>query len=177
MSVVGSVLTGIAAKVGAPLVKQILERKLGPVGGELAGNVIDMVAEKVGVSVDTLPDQSPDILGAAIQEIEREAPEMLELWSQGLTGQFALLKAEAKQGGWVSAWRWGWMYLLGFFWIWRIVLLPIVNAAFGSNIETIDFAVLLTLTAWFISLYMGGHTVKELGKNAIDAVKTWKRPA
>ena len=177
MSVVGSVLAGIAAKVGAPLVKQILERKLGPVGGELAGNVIDMVAEKVGVSVDTLPDQSPDILGAAIQEVEHEAPEMLELWSQGLTGQFALLEAETKQGGWVSAWRWGWMYLLGFFWIWRIVLLPIVNAAFGSNIETIDFAVLLTLTAWFISLYMGGHTVKELGKNAIDAVKTWKRPA
>ncbi|MBX8828080.1 hypothetical protein HBA93_20970, partial [Ochrobactrum sp. SFR4] len=87
---------------------------------------------------------------------------MIALWSQGLTGQFALLEAETKQGGWVSAWRWGWMYLLGFFWIWRIVLLPIVNASFGSSIETIDLAVLLTLTAWFISLYMGGHTVKEL---------------
>lgn len=177
MSVLGSVLAGVAAKVGAPLVKQILERKLGAAGGELAGSVIEMVAEKVGVPVEALPDQSPDILGAAVQEVEREAPEMIALWSQGLTGQFALLEAETKQGGWASAWRWGWMYLLGFFWIWRIVLLPIVNAAFGSSIETIDLAVLLTLTAWFISLYMGGHTVKELGKNVIDAVKTWKRPA
>ena len=37
-------------------------------------------------------------------------------------------------------------------------------------IEMVDLATLMTLTSWFMALYMGGHTVKDLGKNVIDAV-------
>jgi hypothetical protein len=31
-------------------------------------------------------------------------------------------------------------------------------------IEMIDIATLMTLTSWFMALYMGGHTVKDLGR-------------
>jgi hypothetical protein len=37
-------------------------------------------------------------------------------------------------------------------------------------IEMVDLATLMTLTSWFMALYMGGHTVKDLGRNVIDAV-------
>jgi len=58
----------------------------------------------------------------------------------------------------------GWMYLLAGFWIWRILIVPVLGG-FGLHVEAVDFGVLLTLTSWFMGLYMGGHTVKELGKN------------
>ncbi len=93
----------------------------------------------------------------------------------GLAGQFALLQAEQAEGFWQSAWRWGWMYLLAFFWTCAFLLFPIVRL-FGFDLDPIDTATLGTLTGWFISLYMGGHTVKELGKQAVEAVKTWRGP-
>ena len=105
------------------------------------------------------------------------APELIQLWQAGLAGQFALLQAEQREAWYQSAWRWGWMYLLAVFWIWRIMIVPVLNHGAATPIEAIDLAVLLTLTTWFISLYMGGHTIKALGESAINAVRNWKTAA
>ena len=52
-----------------------------------------------------------------------------------------------------------------------------VGALFvAATLYPIDSATLMTLTGWFISLYMGGHTVKEIGRQAVEAVKTWRGP-
>ncbi len=60
------------------------------------------------------------------------------------------------------------------FGIWRSRIGPIVNqrigAGSGAAIDMVDLATLLTLTSWFMALYMGGHTIKDFGKNVIDAV-------
>ena len=66
------------------------------------------------------------------------------------------------------------MYLLAVFWTFYLLIFPIVETLTGIPIQRIDIAVLMTLTTWFISLYMGGHTIKSLGQSAIDAVKTWR---
>ena len=66
------------------------------------------------------------------------------------------------------------MYLLGLFWIFYLLIFPIVEASTGMPIQRVDIAILMTLTTWFISLYMGGHTIKSLGESAINAVRTWK---
>jgi hypothetical protein len=182
MSAIGAILAGVASKVGATLVKNVLEGRLGAsvgqAGGDLAGTVIDTIAEKAGVAPEKLPDLPEKDLGAAIRETEAIAPELIQLWQAGLAGQFALLQAEQNEAWFQSAWRWGWMYLLAFFWTWRIIILPVINAGSEAAIEAIDLAVLLTLTTWFISLYMGGHTVKALGESAINAVRSWRdKPA
>lgn len=174
MSVVATVIAGIAAKVGAELVGKIVGKQFGPAGGELAETVVNSVAEKLGVEPDQIIDQPDEDLRDAVLQVEGEAPEIVALWSKGLQGQFELLQSETREGFWQSAWRSGWMYLLAVFWIWRIIIGPAVDywlAASGyPSIQMVDYAVLLTLTTWFISLYMGGHTVKTLGKTAIDAV-------
>lgn len=177
MSAVAAVILATAAKVGAPIVGSLLKYAIGGAGGEVAENVIKSIADRLGVEPDQLPTVSAEDLGNAIKEVEAAAPDLLPLWIKGIEGQFALLEAETKEGPWQSGWRWGWMYLLGFLWIWRIIILPVTNAVFGSQIEAIDLAIMLTLTSWFIGMYMGGHTIKELGKNVIDAVTTWKSPA
>ena len=54
MSGLGAILAGVAAKVGAGLVKTVLEGKLGAAvgqaGGDLAGTIIETIAGKAGVA-------------------------------------------------------------------------------------------------------------------------------
>lgn len=176
MSLVGGILAGLAAKVGAELVGKVLGDRFGPMGGQLAETVVREIAERAGVSPAELPEmagKNPAVVEDAIRDVEQFMPDLIALWSKGLDGQFALLKAEQREGFWQSAWRWGWMYLLAVFWSCYVLIFP-VFAAFGFEVERVDVAVLLTLTTWFISLYMGGHTVKALGSAAIDAVRNMR---
>lgn len=171
-----SILIGLAGEVGAPIVGQILERKFGAQSGQLAEAVIKSIANQADTTVERLPElatSKPEAVKDAIAVTEVIAPDLVGLYTAGLEGQFKLLSQETAEGPWQSGWRWGWMYLLAVFWIWVVLILPAVGL-FGVKVETIDLAVLLTLTSWFIALYMGGHTVKELGKTALDAVKSWR---
>lgn len=170
-----AVILGIAAKIGAPIIKSIFEKKIGGVTGDLAGAVIDAVAEKAGVAPDQLSAAPVSKIEEAVRQVEAEAPEMIALYEAGLKGQFELLQTELQEGFWQSAWRWGWMYLLAFLWVCAFLLFPVLKA-FGIALDPIDSATLMTLTGWFISLYMGGHTVKEIGRQAVEAVKTWRGP-
>lgn len=173
MSVVASILAGVAAKIGAEMVGKVLGDRFGPAGGQLAEAVVGEIAGRIGASPADLPEmagQDPKLVEKAVLDVEAAMPEMIALWTKGLDGQFALLKAEQKEGFWQSAWRWGWMYLLAVFWFCYVLLFPVLAAA-GIEVERVDAAILLTLTTWFISLYMGGHTVKVLGESAIAAVK------
>lgn len=173
VSAITSVIISAAAKVGAPIVKRVLEKHIGGLAGSLAGTVIDEIAGRVGVEPEGLPEADPKILGNAVQDVEHAMPEVVALYQQGLEGQFGLLRAEQADGVWQSAWRWGWMYLLAFFWLCAFLIFPLLRL-FGVALDPIDSATLMTLTGWFISLYMGGHTVKEIGKQAVEAVKTWR---
>lgn len=169
-----AILAAAAAKVGAPVIKSILSKHVGGLPGTLAGTVIDHIAERVGVEPEKLPDADPKELENAVRDVEVATPELIALYQRGIEGQFALLQADAQSESiWASAWRWGWMYLLAFLWLCAFLLFPIARA-FGAVLEPIDAATLMTLTGWFISLYMGGHTVKEFGKQAVEAVKNWR---
>ncbi|MCB1470892.1 MAG: hypothetical protein KDK08_27875 [Rhizobiaceae bacterium] len=170
---IGSVIASAAAKVGAKMVGKVVSGVLGERGGQLAEAVVTSVAQKLGVEPEDIPGVPEKELQTAVHRTEAEMPEMIALWSQGLDHQFALLQAETKEGALQSGWRWGWMYLLGLIWTCYLLLFPVM-AVFGVHVERVDLAVLLTLTTWFISLYMGGHTVKALGESAINAVRTWK---
>jgi hypothetical protein len=178
MSVLAGILAGIAAKVGAPIIKGILEQTVGGQVSEIGGKVIDEIAAQAGVARDQLEatiELHPESINAIVKETEADMPRLIALWQTGLQGQFALLQAETAKGGLDSAWRWGWMYLLGFFWAWLIVIVPVLNlfmrlSGSAATLEMIvTISTVLTLTSWFIALYMGGHTLKELGTNIRDA--------
>ncbi|MDF1778755.1 MAG: hypothetical protein P1V13_22255 [Rhizobiaceae bacterium] len=179
---IGTIIAATAAKVGAGMVRSIIENRLGgslgqgagQIAGDLTTTVINTVARKAGVEPIDLPnmaEESPLAFEKAVLATEAEMPEMIALWSKGLDSQFALLQAEQKEGGLQSFWRYGWMYLLAAFWIWRIIVMPIVNSRLAVPVDLVDFGTLMTLTSWFMALYMGGHTVKDLGKSALQAMK------
>ena len=142
MSAIAGILVGVAAEVGAPIIKRILENRFGKVSGELAETVIKTVAEKAGVEPIELEKLKPTEVKDAVLAAEAEMPELMP---KGLYARSLI-----------------------------IIVAPIVNQRLGTGggvmIEMVDLATLMTLTSWFMALYMGGHTVKDLGKNVIDAV-------
>lgn len=175
MSAIVGMIASVAAKVGAPIIKNVLQKQLGDnLAGTLAGTIVDTVASKAGVEPEEIETVDEKDLEVAVNETEEQMPEVIALWQKGVEAQFDLLKSDEKFGFFNIFWRAGWMYLLGLFWIWRIVIVPITNA-YGVPIEGVDIAVLATLTGWFMALYMGGHTLKEIGKNVADSVKSRRR--
>ena len=152
----------LASQIGAPIIRDILSRKLGAQNGALAADVLERIAMRAGVPVEEVDAAPTDTLKAAIQDVERESPELLALYAQGLEGQFALLQAEAADPAWMRAWRPGGMYLIGFLWLWNVVILHVSNAAWKIALPPVPFEQLIQLSALYFGLYMGGHTVKDV---------------
>jgi len=163
-----AILAALASGVVAPVIKRILEDKIGGAGGELAGKVIDIIAEKAGVPVDNLNDAKD--LPTAIEAAE---PEAVDLLAQHVESQRLMnenLQAELDKGGptWTWAWRPGWMWLLWVVWPYEFVLRPLINEICGASIPAVDTGTLMTLTTLYMGLYLGGHTAKDLASKWRD---------
>jgi hypothetical protein len=168
MSALASILIGAAAKVGAPIVKSILEKTLGGTAGGIAGSVVDAIAGEAGVTPEKLPELAPAEIEKAIAAVEPRTPELINAYVAQQAETNRLLLAEMDKGPfWSWAWRPGGMYLLGLFWAWLVLGVPVVNlflGLFGASERlglTVDVTTMLTLSGGYIGLYMGGHTVKD----------------
>ncbi len=164
-TVLASILIEAATRVGAPIVKQLLEKHLGGAAGEIGGMVIDAIASKAGVPPDDLPSVPAKDLEAAVAATETETPLLVATWAeqQREANRLMLAEMDKSESWWTWAWRPAWMWFLGFLFLFRLVLVPIADAALGSDIATsVDISTMMTLTAWFMGLYMGGHTLKDL---------------
>jgi hypothetical protein len=163
-----SPLATIALHAGLPIVEKVLSRRLGDAKGQLATEVVRKIAEAAGVtpaSLETMAEVEPGRVIDAMRSVEKASPEIMALYAADAQLQLAALAAEKGDPGWMRAWRPGWMYLLGFLWLWNLVILHIANAIWKIALPPQDIGTLLALTGLFLSLYMGGHTVlRALGK-------------
>lgn len=171
-----STIIAIAAEIGAPVVKGILEKvagkTLGETGTELAGKVIDAIAERAGTTADKLGEADSEVLSEAVLKTEEDLPEIIAAWndSQRLSNELQLAEME-KGPTWTWAWRPWWMYTLMAIWVWYGFVVPVVNwivrLAGGAEqiILVVDIATLIGLTTLICGLYMGGHTVKYVAAN------------
>lgn len=161
MSALPAILAGIAARVGAPIVKQLLERHIGSTGAAIGGAVIDAIAGKAGVAPDALPALPAEQLEAAVRAVEAESPDLVIAWARQQELANELMRAEMDKG---ASWNWAWrpltMWLIGFLWFWSLVLVPALNAALGAAVP-VYLSDLTWLTTVYMALYMGGHTAKD----------------
>lgn len=164
-AILASILIDVAAKVGAPIVKSLLEKHVGGTAGEIGGMVIDAIAGKAGVPAAELQNQNAKTIENAVRDVEAAAPDLIIAWNVQQRQAIELMRAEMdnSRSWWMWAWRPAWMWFLGFLFLFRLVLVPVTDAILGSSIAaTVDLSTMMTLTAWFMGLYMGGHTVKDL---------------
>jgi hypothetical protein len=161
-----SVLVSLAVQAGLPLVEKILTRKLGPQNGALASDVIRAVASRAGAApeeLETLATTTPGRVIEAMRAVESgDAADKVALYVAETEARLAMFAAEQDGPVWVSAWRPAGMYLLGFLWLWNIVLLHVANAIWKIALPPVGFDVLVQISGLYMGLYMGGHTVKDL---------------
>jgi hypothetical protein len=162
------ILAEMALKAGLPLVEKLLSKKLGDANGQMVTQVVAAIAARAGVApdqLDALASDTPGRVIEAMRQVEDATPDMLAAYDRDLQLQLATLAAEQDDPVWMRAWRPGWMYLLGFLWLWNLVLLHVANAVWKIALPPLPTTDLLALTGLFLSLYMGGHTVlRALGK-------------
>ncbi|GIT85425.1 hypothetical protein [Roseobacter sp. OBYS 0001] len=161
-------LVSLAAQIGAPMVRKLLSDRIGSGNAKLAEEVAGAIAERVGVAPDQLEGfaaKEPEVVMSAIKEVEAMTPNMMQVALAETQTREALLLAETARGGWQAAWRPAGMYLIGFFWLWNMVILHIANAVFKIALPPTDFAILLQISAAYMALYMGGHTAKDVFRN------------
>ena len=158
-------LIALAAKVGAPVVEKILTRHLGGTGGALAGEVIRTIADQAGVppeALDNLATEHPEVVEQAIRDTEAVAPEIIALQTAELEGKLAIFESEKTEPVWVRAWRPLGMYGLGVLWFWNVIFLHVANAYWKIALPPMPFEHLMGISALYMSLYMGGHTIKDV---------------
>lgn len=158
-------LATIALQAGLPMIERILSGKLGDAGGQLASAVVRSIAGRLTEApenLETLAEQNPGRVIDVMREVERAVPDLLTAYDKDQQLQMAILAAEQTEPTWHRAWRPGWMYLLGFLWLWNLVLLHVSNAVWKIALPPLPTTDLLALTGMFLALYMGGHTVLRL---------------
>ncbi|WP_172298319.1 hypothetical protein [Pseudoruegeria sp. HB172150] len=158
-------LISLAASIGAPLIEKILSRKIGADNAELVTVVGRKVAEELGVSpdqLDTVARDRPEEAAEAIQAVEPQVPELIDLYSKGLEYQLAVLQAEGDGPAWTWKWRPLMMYLIGFLWFWHFIGAYVVTVVSGAALPPGDPVLLFKLTGIYMGLYMGGHTLKDV---------------
>lgn len=139
----------------------------GPAGG-IAVTIGREVAARLGVStpeeVERAIKEDPQAL-AELRAFQSENAEELALLLQEQEHMRNMLEREDQGPWWAWAWRPMTMWMIGFLWLWSLVVVHLVNGLTGLSMPVAPMEHLLAFTALFLSLYMGGHTVKNvLGK-------------
>lgn len=168
-ALLASILVDVAAKVGAPIVKSILQKHVGGTAGELGGVVIDAIAEKAGVPPADLPAVPAEQLQQAVAAVEAETPELVNAWTESQREANRLMLAEMQKEtafGWL--WRPAGMWLMIACIGWYVIVRPLLNAilaALGSPAEIaigMDLPSFVGIFTIYTGLYMGGNTAKSI---------------
>ena len=169
-----SALAAVALKAGFPIIRSILEGKLGDAKGGLVADLLAALAARANVGpedLEGLTETDPGKVIDAMRDVTSMTPELIGLYTKGLEHQNALLLAEQEEGGWKSAWRPLLMYFNIFLWAWQAVLLHVANAIWKIALPPMPWEHLITFTGISMGLYMGGHTVKDVVANLMGAKK------
>lgn len=166
MSAVAAILIEVAARVGAPLLKDLLQKQIGGAAGDVGGVVIDAIAKRAGIPVDELPTADPAMIESAVKQAEADLPQILvqQLEAQRESNKLMIAEMQKDTGfGWLWRPAGMWLMLVGV--AWYVIIAPLLNAllaALGSPVaipSPVTFNEFVTVFMTYAGLYMGGNTV------------------
>lgn len=133
-------------KVGAPVLKGIIENAVGGIGGKIAGAAIDALAESLGTPSDpdaiaNKIDADPVTAAPTVQQVEAQTVKTLDVGVGDLSGYLAMLRDDQKSEGILSR-------------IWRPLF---------AIVYTFLFAVQVVTVCWLLWTRQLG-TLNELGE-------------
>ncbi len=166
MSAVAAILIDVAARVGAPLLKDLLQKQIGGAAGDVGGVVIDAIAKRAGVPVEELPTADRGVIESAVKQTAADLPQILvqQLEAQRESNKLMIAEMQKDTGfGWLWRPAGMWLMLVGV--AWYVIIAPLLNAllaALGSPVaipSPVTFNEFVTVFMTYAGLYMGGNTV------------------
>jgi hypothetical protein len=155
------ILVPILAQIGAPILKKLLEDKI---GSGVADSIVNTIAAKLGV------DPTPEAIGAkyqadpvataeAVQQVEAEHADK---WLATAARDSMIAREDTHETFFAWGWRPAMSWLVIFLFAWAMVVLPLVNTAFKSSIPIPSMDSILQFSGIWLVIYGGGHTIKEV---------------
>lgn len=146
-------LPQILIAAGAPLLKEIIQSKLGGVGGQMAGAVVDTLAERLGVLAN------PEAVGAKIEsdvnapvvvrqveaEVRQDLARIAEADRDMMLSYHRMLEGDQKSEGWIQA-RWRGIFALAFTACFVGIVLTICRAIWIGQLTGIEAVAGLLIT-------------------------------
>jgi len=162
-----AILGPILLQVGAPILKRVLEKEVGGTAGEVGSVVVDTIATKLGVeptaeAIKKEFDGDPDGTGAVIRDVEASRDWIMYMAAANAGRDRLLEREDARESFFSWGWRPAMSWLVIFLFGWAMVLVPTVNAAFGSNLVPPSTEDILQFAGIWLVIYGGGHTAKSL---------------
>lgn len=155
-----AILGPVLAKIGAPILKGELEKIGGPVG-HVGSVIVDALAGQLGVA--PTPEAVAEAAQAEPEKFERVALDVETRMAAGMAARDALL---LREDGRETFFAWGWRpamsWLVIFLFGWAMVILPLVNSAFNSDVPIPASEDILRLAGLWLVIYGGGHTLKSV---------------
>lgn len=162
-----SILAPILMKAGAPILKRVLDTEVGGVAGEAGSVVIDSIGAALGVpptveAIVEAHDKDPDGTEAAIRTVEKDRDWIMYLTAATAARDRMLEREDTRESAFSWAWRPAMSWLVGFLFLWSMVLVPVVNAALNAAVVPPSTNDILQFAGIWLVIYGGGHTAKEL---------------
>lgn len=157
-------------KVGAPVLKGIIENAVGGIGGKIAGAAIDALAEALGTpatpdAVATAIETDPVTTGPLVQQVEAQTVKTLDVGTGDLSDYLALLREDQKSEGILSR-LWRPLFAL----VYTVVLMPIQIITVCWLLWTRQLGTLAELGE--ITTFLTFMNVAALG---VLGIQIWKR--
>jgi len=161
-------LAGLAGQIGAPIIRDVLARKIGGGNAEIVGQIIDVVAREAGVetgALEGLAQSDPETVMEALVNSDQTASELVSVYMAELEAKSRMFAVEDKGPFLAWAWRPLGMYVVFGLWLWNFIILHVANAIWKIALPPMETGALIQLSALYLSLYMGGHTVKQVASS------------
>lgn len=166
MALSAAILIPILTEIGAPILKRIIKDRMPDgFGKDLSETIVDTLAGRLGVeptpdAVKDAYENDPSKTGKIIREVEVSFGEQWLV--AAIQGRDALLSREDTKGPFWNAWRPSMSWLLIWLWLWNTTLLPLLNAAFRSDLPPVPYETLVAFAGLWLTIYGGGHTIKSV---------------
>lgn len=157
-------LAGALSRIGLTLLGSAIGGPAGTVVTTVGPQILDALGVRSPAEAVRTIEAHPDASRARLEPIERENREWLrDVLLAEAAHLRATTEAEHREAWWAWAWRPAMMWLIAFFWLWSIVLAPLVNAFVPTfGLPAPPYEMLMGLSTLYLALYMGGHTLKAV---------------
>lgn len=157
-------------QAGAPVLKSIVQKSIGGVGGMLAGAAIDALAKSLHTdptpeAVTAAIDANPNGATAAVREVEQQFTDELARIAEAnrdvMVGYQQVLLADAKTEGWLAQ-RWRPIFALAFTFCFVMIAVTVCRGIWIGQLQGVE-----AVTGLLITMLAAGC--------AVLGVQIWQR--